>query len=199
MLRKSYVKENWIRLKNGRRWRNGLNIFFPATDDDKKDVSLKGKKDTLSRFKVMPELLDDGTHVSGVLWDFLQVAPDGPVFQTTTKVGASQWSGKPWTAAIISQKLQEAMDDERLGLGWPWETIKEFTAHSLRSSAATSMARGGVPGALISAVLGHKTQTVTQDHYVQFTKEDMRRALSVTGTKPTTLSRGGLGYWTGNL
>ncbi len=36
----------------------------------------------------MPEFLDDGTHVAGILWDFLQMAPEdsaGPVFQTTTK------------------------------------------------------------------------------------------------------------------
>jgi integrase len=203
-LHKSYVRENWVRKGRGNKVRDGLNIFFPAVDDDDEEVSLKGKKDPMSRFKVMPEYLDDGTHVAGILWDFLQMAPDdsaGPVFQTTTKkrIPTFPWSGKSWTTGIISQHLQRALNHDKVGLGWPWETIKEFTAHSLRSSAATAMARGGVPGALISAVLGHKTQTVTQDHYVQFTKEDMRRALAITGTKTAVLSRGGLGAWTGGL
>ncbi len=124
------------------------------------------------------------THVAGIVRNFLDFAPDeGPLFQTTTKVGDSQWSGRPMTPAILTEKLQKALADNRLGLGWPWETVKEYTAHSLRSSTATAMARGGVAEALVSAVLGHKTQTVTQDHYVQFTKEDMRRALAITGTK----------------
>jgi integrase len=200
ILHKSYVRENWVRKGNGLKQRDGLNIFFPAVDSDDEKITLKGKKDPMTRFKVMPEFLDDGTHVAGILWDFLQIAPNdeaGPVFQKTTKKGPSPWSGRPWTPADITQKLQRGMDDSRVGLGWPWETIKEYTAHSLRASAATAMARGGVPGALISAVLGHKTQTVTQDHYVHFTKEDMRRALAVTGTQTTALSRGGLGVWTG--
>ncbi len=80
-------------------------------------MALKGKKDVLTRFKVMPEFLDDGTHVSGIVWNFLDFAPDeGPLFQTTTKVGDSQWSGRPMTPAILTEKLQRALADDRLGL-----------------------------------------------------------------------------------
>jgi integrase len=180
MLQKKYVKEN--RLPNGRA--NGLNIFFPSVDKQGRRVKLKGKADALTRWKVMPERLDDGTPVSNILREFLDIAPaKGPVFRKVSGKASQPWTGRVWSTGTITEKLRDALRAEAVGLDWPEEVVQEYTAHSLRSTTATTMALGGVGSDVISAVLGHKRQSVAQDHYIQFSKEDLRRALRVTGTK----------------
>ncbi len=63
MLFKSYIQDN--KSTEGRA--DGLNIMFPAKDRKGKKVSLKGKTDAQSRFKVIPEMLDDGIPVAQVI------------------------------------------------------------------------------------------------------------------------------------
>jgi hypothetical protein len=78
MLQKRFIKDN----VDNRGRLNGLDIFFPKVNEKGKKVKLKGKSGALVRWKVMPEFLDDGLHVAGILRDFLDIAPDrGPVFR----------------------------------------------------------------------------------------------------------------------
>jgi integrase len=68
-------------------------------------------------------------------------------------------------------------------LDWPEETVKMFSAHSFRATAATSMAAGGAQLPLVSTALNHKHTSVTLNHYVQFSKECIREGLALTGPK----------------
>ncbi len=198
MLRKEYIKENI--LSTG--VRDGLNIFFPEKHESGAKLTLKGRTEPLIRFKVMPEKLDCGLPVSAILWDFLAIAPSsGPLFQKTTKTGPSVWSGAPWSVGTITEKLRKGLMDRRMGLGWTEEVVAQYSAHCFRSTTSTSMSLGGVAPALVSSVLGHKTNSTAQEHYIQFSKEDVRRALAVTGHvfnpvfgwlhMPVTLTLGG--------
>jgi hypothetical protein len=60
MLYKSYLRPNFV----APGVRNGYNIFFPEKDRTGKKISLKGKSDARTRFKVIPERLADGLHIS---------------------------------------------------------------------------------------------------------------------------------------
>jgi hypothetical protein len=71
MLERSFISEN--RPLGGPR--NGLNIFYPEVGSGGNVITFKGKDSWHDRFKVMPEKLEDGTPVSDILWDFLEIAP----------------------------------------------------------------------------------------------------------------------------
>jgi integrase len=187
LLRKSYIRPNM--LPDGSR--DGFNIFFPAKSTSGKKISLKGRSDPRSRFKVMPERLEDGLHIANVVEDFLSVAPadaQGPLFQTVKAQGG--WLGKKWSSGTITSKLQAALRDARMGLDWPEETVRLFTAHSLRATAATSMAEGGAQLPLVSTALNHRSTGVTLNHYIHFSKECVRRGLALTGTRGVVRHKG---------
>ncbi len=178
-LYKSYIRPNFV----APGVRDGFNIFFPQKDKKGQKISLKGKSDVRTRFKVVPERLVDGLHIANIIQDFLAIAPndnEGPLFQTTTNHG---WSGRRWTHGAITKKLRDALRDPRMELDWPEETVRMFSAHSFRATAATSMAGGGAELPLVSTALNHKSTGVTLNHYVQFSKECIRKALALTGPK----------------
>jgi hypothetical protein len=179
LLFKSYLRPNYV----APGVRNGFNIFFPPKDNKGNKVSLKGKSDVRSRFKVIPERLEDGLHISNIIADFLSIAPndhEGPLFQKVTNWG---WSGNGWTPGDITSKLRDVLRDPRMELDWPEETVRMFSAHSLRATAATSMAAGGAQLPLVSTALNHKSTGVTLNHYVQFSKECIRKGLALTGPR----------------
>ncbi len=113
-LYKSYIRPNFI--APGARVRDGFNAFFPQKDKKGQKISLKGKSDVRTRFKVVPERLVDGLHIVNIVQDFLAIAPnddEGPLFQTTTSQG---WSGRKWTHGDITKKLRDALRDPRMEL-----------------------------------------------------------------------------------
>ncbi len=178
MLYKSYVQEN--RTPSG--LPDGLNIMFPMKDKKGKKVSLKGKTDAMSRFKVIPETLDDGIPVSQIIRDYLVFAPSddqGPLFQTFR---GKKWSGKAWTSATITSKLRATLRKPELGLNWKEEMVRLFSAHGIRSMTASSMSEGGEQISLVASTLGHSGTGVTMNRYVRFSKERIRKGLAVTGT-----------------
>jgi integrase len=183
MLRRAFISEN----RPQGTVRNGLNIFYPPVDEDGVAINFKGNEDPEARFKVMPEKLEDGTPVSDYLWDFLSIAPrSGPLFQKTSRVRGyfgMTWSDDSWSVGDITEHLQRALRDPGMRLGWNEETVRRHTAHCIRTTATTAMQTGGVAPPLVSAILGHKTQQVTSDHYVHYSKEDMRQALAVVGPR----------------
>ncbi len=178
--RKAYFRPNWI----APGVRDGFNVFFPEVDASGKKVSFKGKSDAKTRFKVIPERLSDGLHIANIIEDYLKIAPDrGPLFQTSVSLpgGGIHWSGKPWDTGVITEKLRKVLRDPIMGLDWPEETVRLFSAHSFRATAATSMAAGGADLPLISTALNHKSTGVTLNHYVHYSKECVRRGLALTG------------------
>jgi integrase len=181
-LRFSYIRPNWDYA--GRR--DGYNIFFPEVDDNGNVISFKGKSDARTRFKVLPERLADGLHIANIIEDYLKIAPrTGPFFQTSMNVkgGGMAWSGKAWDAGVITEKLRKLLRDPRMELDWPEETVKMFSAHSFRATAATSMAAGGADLPLVSTALNHKSTGVTLNHYIHFSKECVRKGLALTGPR----------------
>ncbi len=67
--------------------------------------------------------------VSGILRNFLDIAPTTcPVFRKVS--GKKQpWTGRVWTTGTITESLQEALRAEAVGLGWPEEVVQEYTVH----------------------------------------------------------------------
>jgi hypothetical protein len=180
LMRKSYLTPNFT-LSGAR---NGFNVYFPPVDDSGKEIKLKGKGDVMSRFKVIPEKLDDGFPISAVIANFLCFAPEdseGPLFQTTR---GPHWSGIGWSTQIINDRLQAALAHPKLGLNWPPEVVKAYTSHSFRTTAATSMSEGGVGLETVSRALNHSSVNVTANHYIHKSKEALRSGLAVTGAIP---------------
>ncbi len=59
--------------------------------------------------------------------------------------------------------------------------IEPFTAHDLRRSAATGIAKLGY-GAIVPDILGHKPQGVTRRHYDKYDREpEIKAALEAWG------------------
>ena len=162
---------------------NGFDFFFPSTDPATGGkFTRKGRSDAESRHLVMPECLDDGLMIAEVFRSYLGFAPKtGPLFQKTTPVGG--WSGKPWTSSTITEKLRKAMAEVSLDLRLPADQILKYSAHSFRSTTATSMAVGGVTPSLVAKTLNHKGSGVTCKHYIAPTKGHLRKQLTVTGAK----------------
>ena len=163
------------------RGKNGFDFFYPVIDPDSSlAFTRKGHKDADSRHLVMPEALDDGFPISSILREFLVIAPKtGPIFQKTTSVG--QWSGKGWSASTITDKLRKALAEPSFGLYWPQDQIRRFSAHSFRSTTATSMACGGVSTDIVAKALHHKSTSVTSRHYIAPSKDQLRHNLRTTG------------------
>jgi integrase len=175
LLRKSYVTPNT--LPSGQR--DGFNIFFPQVNENGVEIKLKGKGDVLSRYKVVPERLDDGFPIATIIGTFLNIAPStGPLFQTTR---GPRWSGIGWTTQLINDRMQAALMNPKMGLGWPLEVVKAYTSHSFRTTAATSMSEGGVGLEVVSKALNHSGVNVTATRYIHKSKEALRKGLSVTG------------------
>ena len=88
-----------------------------------------------------------------------------------------------WKTSDVTQKMKKAFMDERVGLGLSEQHAAEYTAHCIRTTVASEMAKGGKQVSVISTALGHRGQSVTQDHYIQHSREDVREALATVGRR----------------
>jgi hypothetical protein len=106
--------------------------------------------------------------------------------------------------ADITRKRRRENDDGRVGLGWAalgrWLRNTRLTTSGCLSYCHGNCKGGGPRGSHRSSAGAQDADggsASAQRHYVQFTKEDVKRALAVTGTQTTSLSRGGSVAWTG--
>ena len=161
---------------------HGLEFIYPESDPDTgKSFSRKGRTESAARTLLMPECLDDGMDIAQTFRSYMSLAPkSGPLFQKTTPTGS--WSGKGWSASTVTDKLRKALSEADLQLNWTQSQIKCYSAHSFRSTAATSMAGGKVPAEIIAKALHHKSSTVTAKSYIHPTASFIRSQLSVTGS-----------------
>lgn len=97
-----------------------------------------------------------------------------------------QRSGLPWsgrgrvnTAYRELRRLLEVAGIERVDASG-----RTIDLHALRATAATRMARAGVPLAHAQALLGHSTPTLTARHYVHLGAEDLRGSVADVTISP---------------
>jgi integrase len=135
----------------------------------------------------MPEQLDVGCPIGGLLRSFLAIAPPddgGPLFRS------SSFSGDVWlplTPSMMAKGVNNGGFNlalrKALLVSCPHlrESIKSYSSHSLRKGGATALYEAGFSVGRCRAVLRHSSDDAVR-HYVQPAQASIRSSLAKMGT-----------------
>lgn len=163
-------------IETGVRWGEARQIAWADLDMDQRRLRLRAATTKNRRGRELPlkpSLADELRGLLAVHHRALGRAPrrSDPVFLTPR--------GKPWPADTGNVRRLYHPILEAAGIDRKNELGESVDIHSLRHTAATRMARAGLPMAKLQRLMGHRDPRTTQQYYDHLEVDDLEDGLGV--------------------